>query len=140
MDSTAPYGGIDPNSQHQLWSRWIFRIDAPVEKRPPVDEVVANARRYVAKLFHSTIGRVRCDQQGGRYVLIVEIEGPPAHDPAYVARVIEDVRTRFVAQGFGPRARLTDTVVGILAGDTQDGQPPAQLIVMPRLAVPLAST
>ena len=72
---TEPYGGMDPNSQHQLWSRWVFGVESP--KRPEVQEVMDNARRFFAEGFKSTVGRVRCDNQGHYYSLIVEIEGPP---------------------------------------------------------------
>lgn len=133
---TAPYGSIDPNSQHQLWSRWIIGIEASPQKLPSVREVIANARRYFAAAFKSSVGRVRCDQQGTYYCITVEIEGPPAHDPEYVAALQRDVEARFVAKGFGHSATVTRFVTGILAGDRQDGTPPEQMLVMPQLVLP----
>ncbi|MGH7184698.1 MAG: hypothetical protein ACREIB_00235 [Pseudomonadota bacterium] len=129
-----PFGIIDPNSQHQLWSRWIFGVEASLAKLPPVKECADNARRYFAKGFQSTVGRVRCDQQGTYYCFIVEIEGPPGHDLEYVESVKRNFVERFMAQGFGPSARLVRFEVGILAGDQQDGKPPDQMLVMPGLA------
>ena len=129
-----PFGAIDPNSEHQLWSRWTFGVEASPAKLPDVDECADNARRYFAKGFRSTIGRVRCDRQGTYYVFVVEIEGPPGHDPDYADAVKRDFTERFMAQGFGPGARLVRFVVGVLAGDQQDGRPPEQLLVMPGLA------
>ena len=130
----APYGSIDPNSEHQLWSRWIFGIEAHRTKCPDYLDVVDNARRYFAKLF-KTVGRVRCDQQGTYYCLIVEIEGPPAHDAGYTTAVCKSFRERFMVQGFGGLARLVRFEVGVLAGDQQDGKPPDQMLVMPVMPV-----
>lgn len=129
------YQGMDPNSQHQLWSSWVFGIQASPTKRPDVREVVDNARRYFTTVFHSTTGRVRCDEQGGYYVVIIEIERPPAHDVTFASRVRDDFRERFVKQGFGPKAQLVRFEVSILAGDQQDGKPPDQLLVMPYVSL-----
>jgi len=128
---TAPYGTIDPNSQHQIWSRWVFGVEASPDKTPDVKECADNARRYFAKGFKSTVGRVRCDQQGTYYCFVVEIEGPPGHDAEYADSVKQDFVERFMAPGFGPSAELVRFAVGILAGDQQEGQPPDQLLVMP---------
>jgi len=143
MSDEKPYGPIDPNSQHQMWSRWIFGIHADAiaagaaaasfGKRPSVREVVDNARSYFAKLFHSTVGRVRCDEERGYYVLTLEIEGVPAHDLDLRVHVERDFCRRFMTPGFGPTATLSRYVVGVLAGDCQDGKPPIQLLVMPWL-------
>jgi hypothetical protein len=126
---TAAYGPIDPNSEHQMWSRWVFGVESPV-KQPDVEECITNAQRYFAKGF-GTVGRVRCDQQGTYYCLVVEVEGPPAHDPGYVESVRRQFVKRFMAQGFGPSAYLTRFTAGVLAGNCEDGQPPTQMLVMP---------
>jgi len=131
----APFGIIDPNSQHQLWSRWIFGVQASPTKLPPVQECADNARHFFAKGFQSTVGRTRCDQQGRYYVFVTEIEGPPAHDPEYIAAVKRQFIEHFMARGFGPSARLVRFHVGVLAGDQQDGQPPNQMLVMPLLDI-----
>lgn len=128
-----PYGPLDPNSQHQMWSRWIFgvKVDGPAQRRPLVQEVVDNARKYFAVGFQSTVGRVRCDEQDGYYVIVLEIEGVPAHDPDLRRRVQVDFEQRFMRPGFGSTAVLSRFTCGILAGDCQDGTPPTQLLVMP---------
>lgn len=132
---TTDFGTMDPNSQHQLWSRWVFGIEANPNKLPSVEEVANNARRYFAKAFKSTVGRVRCDQQGTYYCLIVEVEGPPAHDPGYVEALREDFTRRFMEQGFSHAAKLVRCDVGVLAGDREDGRPPDQMLVMPSMPV-----
>lgn len=126
-----PFGTMDPNSQHQRWSRWVFGIEANPTKCPDHLVVVDNARRYFRKAF-KTVGRVRCDRQGTYYCLIVEIEGPPAHDPGFVDALKRDFAERFLAAGFGASARLTRFEVALLAGDAEDGRPPDQMLVMPR--------
>lgn len=138
-DEQKPYGdGVDPNSQHQLWSRWIFGVasgkadDAP---GVPLQLIIDNARRFFRQGFKTTIGQVRCDKQGSYYTLIVEVEGPTAHDPQYRYHVKEEFEHRFMRPGFGPRATLRVFEVGILCGDQQDGKPPDQLLVMPRTPI-----
>lgn len=134
MTDERPWGPLDPNTQHQLWSRWDALIVSPEPtRRPPLNEVVENARCYVALAFKSRMGRVRGEQSGARYRLVVEIEGPPAHDPGYVGAWRRDFLRRFVRQGFGPSADLVRLEVSILAGDAQDGSPPSQVIVLPHL-------
>lgn len=133
-----PFGTMDPNSQHQLWSRWIFGVEASPAKLPDVRECVDNARRYFAKAFRSTVGRVRCDAQGTYYCFVLEVEGPPAHDPGYMTALKRDVYERFLVPGFGPSVRLVRCEVGVLAGDVQDGRPPDQFLVVPQLPVTTA--
>jgi len=129
-DVERPFGPMDPNSEHQLWSRWIYGVEASWDQLPSVAECIGNAQRYFSKRF-GTVGRVRCDQQGNYYCFIVEIEGPPAHDPEYVHTEKVHFVKHFMRQGFGSGALLTRFSTGVLAGDTQDGQPPAQMLVMP---------
>lgn len=138
MTDDRPFGPMDPNSQHQRWSRWVFGVEASPSKRPSVKECVDNARRYFAKAFQSTVGRVRCDAQGTYYCFVVEIEGPPAHDPEYVRALKADITERFLRPGFGPSVQLVRCEVGLLAGDTEDGTPPEQFLVVPQLPVTTA--
>lgn len=119
---------MNPNSAHQLWSRWTFRVwGRPV----PLAEVEANVRRWLRMGFGS-VGRARVEEriEQARSVVVIEaeVEGPPAHDPGYVLSV-ERQFARFVHQGWGPVATCR-VDVEILAGDTQDGTPPKQLVVV----------
>ena len=112
----------------------MFAVVADPRKAPGRAEVIDNLRSYVRQVFRTTVGHVRVDQPAPQHYLItIEVEGPPAHDPDYRAARTQHFADRFVAGGFGPTARLVKTEVGILAGDTQDGRPPTQLIVLPRL-------
>lgn len=134
MSDDKAFGPIDPNSQHQLWSRWIIGIQA-ARQRPTVQEVNDNARRFFKQLFHSSVGRVKCEEQSGYYAITLEIEGIPAHDPGVRRDAEMQFERNFVKKGFGTEARLTRFIVGILAGDQQDGKPPEQLLVMPHVSL-----
>lgn len=126
-----PYGSIDPNSQHQLWSRWEFRVSSP--KSVPLDDVRDNAARWLRKGFGS-VGRARVTRriEDGSLVTLIEaeVEGIPAHDPGYVQSVRNGF-AKFAAAGWGVTADAS-VKVRILAGDQQDGRPAAKLVVMPQ--------
>ncbi|MEO8481091.1 MAG: hypothetical protein ABI634_02705 [Acidobacteriota bacterium] len=124
---------MNPNSTHQRWSAWTFVVQARADKRPARLEVVDNARRFFRAGFKSTVGRLQVEVTGSRYVIAVQIEGPPCHDPAYRLHVAGEVRERFVRPGFGPGARLVQMDVRLLAGTAEDGQPAAQLLVLPSI-------
>lgn len=135
LPAGKPFGPNNPNSAHQRWSRWRVVIE-PARKRPTVREVAANWQRYMATLFKTTVGRgkvarVRVDGKV-YYALVAEVEGPPVHDPAYVAWVRKEVAGVFVARGFGVGARLRELDATLLAGSAEDGKPAAQLLVLPR--------
>lgn len=143
MAESKPWGVLDPNSQHQLWSHWTFTIYEGGRHAPYAD-VVTNARHWIRAGF-GTVGECRvCERlvtaRGSDdeaflqqvYIIEARVEGVPAHDPGYVASVRRQFLQRFVAPGWGPLA-AGDVQVKVLAGDTQDGKPRAQLIVMPSI-------
>lgn len=144
MGIAKPFGPIDPNSQHQLWSEWIFTIYTG-SKRAPFGEVKYNAAKWLRQGFGS-VGRAKLEEQivtatlpdhskvlENVVVITVQVEGAPAHDPGYVASVRRGL-SRFVEQGWGAMAASTVTV-RVLAGDVQDGTPRQQLVVMPSIPV-----
>lgn len=127
-----PWGPMDPNSQHQLWSRWTIAFQAhPTRGLPSVEVIADNARRFFAQLFNSTVGRSKSVITGSIVEVTCEIEGPAAHDAELRAAAIAAIRANFVLKGFG--VHDASVTVGILAGNIQDGKPPAQLIVMPQV-------
>jgi hypothetical protein len=130
----APLGGysMNPNSQHQLWSRWEFDIDE-VGRHVPRKDFEYNAARWIRAGF-GTAGEIRVRQTIEGWRIEVLVEGVPAHDPWYVASVRQQFRQRFVAQGWGPMA-IGRVSVKVLAGDVQDGRPRAQLLTLPPLQV-----
>jgi hypothetical protein len=141
MSSTTDAYGLNPNSEHQRWSRWVWLVRAD-RKRPTKAEVIDNLRRWCRAGFKTTVGRVRCDVvvngQGTFYRMAAEIEGPVAHDTEYRQAVFHDFRVKMVEGGFGYGAGLVRQDVTLLAGDAEDGKPRTQLLVMPSLREVLA--
>jgi hypothetical protein len=119
---------MDPNSSHQLWSRWSFVI-IDGGRHPPFHEVEINAARWLTKLF-GTVGRARVKELPHSWEIVCEAEGPPATDPVCIADVRRQFQNNFVAQGWGPLS-VGVVEVDILAGDREDGGPAVQIVVMP---------
>lgn len=122
---------MDPNSQHQIWSNWVFTVFIGSNRLMPLPLFRQEVRRWLRHTFRTSMGKLRVTQIG-RWTLRIEchVEGIPAHDPGLVAFVREQFQRNFVAKGFGPLASSTVTVT-VIAGDQQDGKPRAQLLVLP---------
>lgn len=133
MAEILSWGSMDPNSEHQRWSRWIFLVEADPGKLPLVKECRENALRFFAQGFNSTSGRVKVEQYGLKYRFTVEIEGPPVHDPDYRISVKREFVHKFMYNGFGNGARLMRFETHLLAGGREDGTPPDQFLVLPQL-------
>lgn len=119
--------GLDPNSDHQMWSRWTFSI-AERGRHVPRTDVEFNVANWLWKGFGS-VGAAKVDATERGWRIECHIEGPPAHDPEYVNSVRHEFN-RFVFSGWGLGAMGT-VEAKVLAGDQQDGVPRQQLIVMP---------
>lgn len=138
MPADEPWGGMNPNSAHQQWSRWTITVEDRNASRSK-QEILSNARTYFRMLFRSSVGRIRVDRRSTfayRFVgwrIVIEIEGPPAQDPAYRKAAATDILTQFVEKGFRHRRARVD--VALLAGQTEDGRPPSQLLVIPPIPV-----
>lgn len=139
-DDDKPFGPIDPNSQHQMWSHWTF-IVYEGGQHAPYEDVKLNAARWLRAKFGS-VARARVEEkllvQRGisqkYYVIEAQVEGVPAHDPQLVAAVRQSFAKDFVFKGWGPLA-TSDVKVRVMAGDEQDGKPRKQLVVLPRVPV-----
>ncbi len=128
------WDGMDPNSQNQLWSHWTFT--AIGGRAAPYEDVVHNVAEWL-KMGFGSVARARVQQQICQekpfqglmqFVVEAQVEGAAAHDPDYEDSVRKQWRA-FCQQGFGSMV-LAETEVKILAGDVQDGKPPAQLLVV----------
>lgn len=128
---------MNPNSAHQVWSFWEYRVYPSARPHPDFATVQANCARFGREVFGSASQmRVteRTDHFGRRYFEIaVRSEGHPVHDPRYTAWM-HDTWRRFFLSGFGPRAEV-HAHAHLEAGDRQDGTPPDQLILMPTLVL-----
>lgn len=147
---------MDPNSQHQLWSRWDVTITPPARKahHRPDDEVRVAWAKFVRKSFNTTAGEVRLERRvtvrsprtgrvrafSLRQVEVTQwfaqarVEGAPVTDPFYRDRQKRRL-VEFWGSGFGPGTHV-HIDVRIEAGDRGDGTPPAQLAILPTIATP----
>jgi hypothetical protein len=126
---------MNPNSAHQLWSLWQYRVEPSWTRHLSFATVKANVARFGRLLFGSASEmRLHCATDGdGRlyWEITVRTEGHPVHDPQYVEWMHARWR-QFLAQGFGATSPIR-AHARLEAGDRQDGRPADQLIVMPAL-------
>ena len=127
-DQAPPWGGMDPNSEHQRWSQWMFIIYDLRSKRPPYEDVKKNAHRFFQQLFGKDSGRMRVTEEVTSWHIELQVEGVDAHDPVLVAAVRKQFQRDFVQKGWGSLAH-SEVHVKMLAGSPEDGSPAKQLIV-----------
>lgn len=125
--------GMDPNTQHQLWSKWEFTVlelGRSVSKR----ELQYNIARWFLLGFGDVgtynVHRTVVNGCVGWQINLL-IEGPPAHDPDYVFQVDKQFDD-FVEKGWGPLA-VGSVKAKVLAGNKQDGKPGDQMITIPKI-------
>lgn len=136
---------MDPNSDHQLWSKWTFLVTPPLRQqlnafprrtlkhKRPFEEVKLNVGRFTNKLFGNT-GQGNLQQlRNGQWRYICRVEGAPVHDPAYV-KFTKDQWTKFFIAGFG-NGTTVSIDAKLEAGDAQNGKPRDQLIILPQLQI-----
>jgi hypothetical protein len=128
---------MNPNSAHQTWSFWEYRIYPDGTRRPDFATVKANCSRFGRLLFGSASEMhlsYRTDGDGRPcWEVQIRTEGHPVHDPQYT-EWMHDAWHHFFQRGFGPSC-LVWKHVRLEAGDRQDGTPADQLILLPALAV-----
>jgi hypothetical protein len=128
---------MDPNSQHQRWSLWEYRVYPDTTRRPTYHDVKRNAARFGRLLFGSASEmRIVCatDDHGRLYwEVAVLTENHPVHEPLYVAWMHKQW-AKFFRRGFGPACEIRPHA-RLEAGDRQDGRPADQLIILPTLAI-----
>lgn len=125
---------MQPNSEHQMWSRWVFGVQAVPDKLPLLRDCKKNFGLW-CKMGFGHAGRARITKPSVlEYVFEVEVEGPPAHDPDYRKHVKREFIGNFMFKGFGYQSSLVRFEVKPLAGKFVDGKPADQLIVMPPLS------
>jgi cobalamin biosynthesis Mg chelatase CobN len=120
---------MDPNSQHQTWSKWTVTVipPSPLVHRTRAD-VEVNAARFFRKAF-GTATQCRIRAVNGLWTFDVRTEGHPVHDPSY-ADYMAQAFARFFTAGFGPGTQVT-TASKLEAGSRQDGAPADQLLILP---------
>lgn len=122
---------MNPNSTHQMWSRWTATVTTdPALVPPSFEQVKENCARFYRKAFGSAteLNITGSDVPGGTWIIDCRTEGHPAHDPTYVAYMTSELR-RFLVVGFAHAQVAFD--VKLEAGSRQDGTPADQLIFGP---------
>lgn len=120
---------MDPNGAKQFWSEWRFYV-RDAGKNVSRKEVELNALRWLRMQFGS-VGTANIQRRPSGWRIRALVEGAPAHDPLYV----EHIRLRFARFVFLGWGALASSVVEakVMAGDTQDGRPRPQMVVIPRI-------
>jgi len=131
---------MNPNSEHQRWSKWVFLIHPGGVKRPSFCDVKANAARFARLRFGVTTAmEVKEEYNPGtkksEWRISVRSEGHPVHDPDFVKFMAEQWQ-RFGELGFGPGTRTECLQAKLEAGTRQDGTPNDQLIIMDASSLP----
>lgn len=122
---------MNPNSTHQIWSRWTFTVTPGRTIAASRLELEQNCGRFGRKAFGSA-SEMRITTRAGKLIVDVRTEGHPVHEAAYVAWMRQQW-TRFFRNGFGNKTRV-DLETKLEAGSRQDGRPADQLIVLPPMA------
>jgi hypothetical protein len=139
---------MNPNSHHQLWNRLAIVVTLPYRPshapRRFFEGVKGEIARELRRLFGSTgQARVRYavdPPQPGlrqeRWLVDVRYEATdkPVYDPGY-RRGIEHQLRAFFVKGFGALADV-QIEARVEAGDSQDGRPPQQLLILPPIVDP----
>ncbi len=119
------------NSEHQVWSRWTFSV-IPGRRIHSFAEVRLNCARFGRKAFGSAT-RMRIQYDPKAWIIDIQTEGHPVHDPHYVSYMLNNW-TRFFVSGFGMGTEVS-LLTKLEAGSRQDGKPSAQLILLPSISI-----
>lgn len=125
---------MNPNSTNQRWSRWAFVVRPGGTKRPPFEDVKANAARFARKGFGSASQMNVSSYSDGTVRIMVRTEGHPVHEPTYVEWMTAQWQ-RWALNGWGPGTVLSCAEAKLEAGSRQDGTPADQLIIAPQVAL-----
>lgn len=131
---------MDPNSTHQLWSRWTTLVTVPFHRQHTRPEFLEDVKRTTATVYRHLFGsatemRIAYEvlRRHSRLTVDCRTEGAPAPDVAYRQSQMQ-VIAGFFAKSLRHYGQVTVHVdVKIEAGDVGDGKPPAQLILGPPL-------
>lgn len=146
---------MDPNSSHQQWSEWVFRVIAP--EHPPFQVAVDHLRRATTREFGQH-GRMRARVTPGFFEVQIQAETSQRSvlDPAWrehtklaLAHSVREIWLKGCQvwwqeptllagnpENGKPRAQWID-IPAIEIGTTLQGKPPTQQLGMP--AIPSSS-
>lgn len=132
MSSSDPWVGMDPNTQHQEWARWVYVVTTRATR------TAKDTRRVLAPVARQVFGAaaemsidVVIFADGAIWTIQVQAEHTDCQTPG---RVTERHRRMLAAIGaHWTDARVQVSAPRLLAGRCADGSPASQLIVAPTL-------
>lgn len=134
---------MDPNSAHQLWSRWTAIVTVPFSAIQASQEfrgaMIDTSARFYRGLFGS-VSELNVDARqlgpaSSEFVVVCRTEGAPAPDAEFRRRRMADI-SAFFGRNLSRYGDVNVRVdVHVEAGDVGDGKPPAQLILGPPVAL-----
>jgi hypothetical protein len=122
---------MNPNSTHQLWSKWIVTIRPTGPGVPQFEYVTTNTARFMRKAFGSAAScRVRQIARAWVVEVLADAQYHPLDADSFDA--LSRHFTQFFRNGFGESADVR-VKARLMAGSRIDGRPPDQLLMMPSL-------
>ena len=119
---------MNPNSQHQMWSKWTWQVRPGRLLRRSYAEVQTNCARFGRKAFGAA-SQMRIHQTRDGWAVECLTEGHPVNDESFRSYMAECWETFFI-RGFGIGTVVKMTVQR-MAGSPENGKPADQLIMMP---------
>lgn len=122
---------MDPNSIHQLWSKWLIIVKPQTQFSPSFEDMKLNTARCIRTLFGST-GQCQIRKFPKAWVIdaLVESQFHPLDRDSF--NTVSQTITQFFKMGFGYG---TNVIVKskLMAGERLDNQPADQMIILPTL-------
>jgi hypothetical protein len=130
---------MNPNSAHQLWSKWIITVRANTPYTPAYAEMRQNVGRFLRKGFGSA-GQWRLRWFPRNNVWVVQMLAESARHPHSKQDFdyFKDAFVAFFRNGLGQQAHV-HIKARLMAGERLDGRPSDQMLIMPSLRDLIAS-
>lgn len=125
---------MNPNSAHQLFSKWVVRVRPPHGFAPTFDTVQVNVSRFVRKGF-GTCGEMTITRKGRDWIVMFLVDSQRHPHDQDTFRYFARSFTRFFREAFGATTEV-NVDAKLMAGARLDGQAPDQMIRMPRIQIP----
>lgn len=127
---------MDPNSTHQLWSKWLIGVRPSLPVLPAWRELRANLVAFLkstGKFKSGTLVQIKQFPRGYVVELLTDTDLHP-HDDSIV-EYYRDSFERFFRNGLGASTRVF-LKAKLMAGERLDGRPSDQMLILPRLEIP----
>jgi len=144
-----PWGACDPNSAHQLWTEWAWVIQVVGGgagwTAPVFPAVKAGLTAFFVEMAHGHAAELKIEEERRakdptwlRYLVAWRVEDDRGLEPAYRGYV-HGALDQLVSRALRQPVVISAPQVKVIAGNSGEGKPPAQLIVLPAPAPPTAT-